>query len=382
MKVLTVADDIVAYIQTPGGYAFEAIPEPFSAIAGPSQPRIIWRPDGTGDARTWAEVVALIGAKPGCHIYVDDQTEDAYHVTTGVWHVHLAVFEAPVVGIPITVAFDDGSTVDSLAGATGQVVLAWAPTGPGSLTWNDGTQIPTLTLTNFASAQNNGTSAVMHVPQAAFILQDVSGVAGNGSGVPFIDLGSVAGAVLVTLREGAVLTNDWLSGGTGGAALVFITDGSLSADTYPTMPGYGGSIFVQALTTNGASGDGGKQPASTPNPVPIGCVFYNTDLRRFQYYDDTFGSSAWHTMPLTLAKVVNHDVGTLNAASATTVTIPYADAKVGDAVTLSPSPALPDSTLIGQAHVTPDGTISAVLFNFDASYDPGAIDWSIALTRP
>lgn len=250
---------------------------------------INWRPDGTGDATTWAEVMAfLAGAGYGEAIVLASQFGGAYSIPPNVtpYDVKGAVFKAPLgnaAGTIIDVA--DGAVLHDCQGVTGGTVLAFHCTAAPAMTFTDpgGGSPASFFVEEGAGIVNLGTAPVMAIPAGVPMVVAAlrSGSVGEIGGPPQgpIVFAGVGSFVICASMLGSTWIDGWLvnDGVDPTANCVFQQDGSLRAPN-PVNAGFAGSTFNVAFGNYGGSGPTAFRPSAVFGPLSVGVLYYDTDL--------------------------------------------------------------------------------------------------------
>ena len=276
------------------------VPVPAASIGGGARTRIVWRSDGTGDAVTWLEVVALIGTTPGVQIYVDEQLV-FLQVTPGVWDVLGAVFYSPYLLAAVTgVVIQDGAQLRNCRGGSGGLAFDCQSTGLPSFAFDImGLVVPlaNFSLARGATVQNSGTAPAIQagqgdVPGSFFLLELATGGSFNANpAVPVLNATQVT--VFCVVEESITetplglntLSSDALSG------LGFVQDGTLRAAA-TDWPLWLGIVANSTYSLDGGQGPTGFRPTNIGlGDVPTGATYYDTTTREPLYWDGL----AWQT---------------------------------------------------------------------------------------
>lgn len=301
-KMLTVADDIVLQIQTPGGYAVEAIPMPIpgGAPAG-AEARIVWDLSGGGSAVTWTDVMAQLTAQ-GMTIYVaPNESESAYNIPPGVYDLRDATFASAVFALPFVNVLD-GAQLQNCRGISDVVIFDQnialpAFVFPGALP--DRPLVFTIDgQSGEAAFVKAGTSVSSFVlPETstpAFNLRNGAAMAISGAGA-IVELLPASGMlVIITDNElgSSQLPDGWIAGD-GGCQLGYFTDGSQQNPLPDISATFLGSVLLEPWSTVGGAGT--LRPLSPPG----GCMFYDSSdpYGPAQLYWDAF-LGKWSTIAL------------------------------------------------------------------------------------
>jgi len=250
---------------------------------------INWRPDGTGDATTWAEVMAfLAGAGYGEATVLASQFGGVYSIPPSgtPYDMKGAVFKAPLgnaAGTIIDVA--DGAVLHDCQGVTGGTVLAFHCTAAPAMTFTDpgGGSPASFFVEEGAGIVNLGTAPVMAIPAGVPMVVAAlrSGSVGEIGGPPQgpIVFAGVGSFVICASMLGSTWIDGWLvnDGVDPTANCVFQQDGSLRAPN-PVNAGFAGSTFNVAFGNYGGSGPTAFRPSAVFGPLSVGVLYYDTDL--------------------------------------------------------------------------------------------------------
>jgi hypothetical protein len=254
---------------------------PSPAAGGGAPARIIWRPDGTGTAATWADVMAQL-TEPGMQIWVDQQG-GVYEIpfASAPYEVQKAFFEAPI-DAGITIDILDGGMVQNLAGLVGTVILRGNGTVNPALillTVAPGAPIPFF-LRGFAcQLLNQGTVPMVALPSGSIglVLSDGPNFMAAGAGAPVFEQTGLALLVISTNAAQTMVIGNNSVGGDITAVMQLVQDGTYLQGA-PTIPAFLGQFFNSAEGTSG----GGGPTALRPVPflfgaIPQGCRYWDTD---------------------------------------------------------------------------------------------------------
>jgi hypothetical protein len=258
--------------------AAKIAPSPGGGGGTPS--RIVWRPDGTGTAATWAEVMALI-TEPGMQIWVD-QIGGVYDVPANAtpYEMQNAYFESPI-DAGITIHILDGATIQRLAGHEGTVILEGNGTvNPALILLEEATGAPVpYRMRGFASQLVNlGSVPMVSLPNGTIGLLIVDGPCFMlGTGASVFEQNGLALLVVSTNAEQTQPIGNGSVGGDVTAVQQLVQDGTYLQGA-PTIPAFLGQFFNSAAGTSG----GGGPTALRPVPflfgaIPQGCRYWDTD---------------------------------------------------------------------------------------------------------
>jgi len=274
-RMLTVADDIAIYIQTPGGYAVEALPMPIPGGTPGAEARIVWDLAGGGSAVTWADVMAQLTSQ-AMTIYVAPN-ESSYEIPPGVYDLRDATFASVVFGLPF-INLNDGAQLANCRGLT-DVALFDLNLALPAFTFPDALPDRPLVFTvdgqsGEAAFVKAGTSvASFSLPTGgttpAFNLRNGAAMAISGSGA-IASLASSGLLVIITDNQfgASQLPDGWLVGD-GASELAYYTDGTQQNPLPNITATFLGSVLLQPFATVGGAG------ALRPLSPADGCMFYD-----------------------------------------------------------------------------------------------------------
>lgn len=269
-----------------GRYAGEVYPVASRSSSSPSSEsvlRIVWRPNGGGDAQTWAEVMTLLDDNPNVEIYCD-QSAASYVITAGSWDLKEAFFRAPN-DSPVQIAEATGATILDLS-ALENVILSCQGTARITFTAPFGVAALVLTGELVCAIQGSGSAAPIQMGAGAQIVFECYGttqLANNGSAVVDLAAGALMAVRVHDVSTAVVLDDDSV---TGTGSIFVITDGSFQA-TPPTLPGFSGTLAFGAFGTEGGSGPTDARPTNAVATLKPGTVFFDQDETRDIIYDGT-----------------------------------------------------------------------------------------------
>ena len=282
-----------------GRYKSETYPAPPAAASagGNGRPFVWWRPDGTGTAKTWAEVMTKLGGLPDGIIYCDQVAEDnpVYVVDVGVFNLREAFFQSPVLGDGIQITVPEGAVLDNLGGAIGRVQLQFSPTATQPLTFSrvvaeGGGGEAAIQLSYEASLFNEGSIPLVVVssttlPGRGFLsiyLDQGAQLIGSATALiaSVLDTGFLDLYVTNNNPRSSIPLSDQSVGGAATASVNFIHDGSIPLPI-PT------SVAPLPNPANLAMGTlGGVGPtAFRPSAPRIGTIYYDTDIATYIFWN-------------------------------------------------------------------------------------------------
>ena len=252
--------------------------------------QIIWRSDGTGDAVTWTDVMALVTARARPQVILCDQPGDALTITASggaPWVLFGSTLSGyPGCQVPPTVDFDDGAQVEDLTVVQGPLTVHYTSSVPG---------VPCLTFTEMAASNARlEVFGATFTPDAgvqfpAIVVPDgivfalrvdqstVQGLVTHS----FVSLG--VGSELDILATGACLLSS-IVGAVENDPTSLVTITQDGGTPQPNTPGYPGTVTNAAIGV--IAGEG--QTSFKPDPLAAraGTYFYDTTLDDPEVVDD------------------------------------------------------------------------------------------------
>ena len=263
--------------------------------SGASAPRttVLWKPSGGGDATTWADVMAFVSAaNPPVDIYIDEDGT----IPAGVNDMKGATLRGPLsTRVQKTVTCENGAVLHNLAEIHNAVTLRSLSSAP-VLTFTFSASAPQpFQITNHAQLKNaSATSSMLAVPDGKLLLfelgDSVSIIREPGAVNP-IQLGTFS--YLLLLFEG-MTDGSFVNVCQGDPTSVFAYAHFGMAGPYQTPAGYGGTVYNVAMSVTGGSGPSSQRPTDALEPIPLGCIYYDTDLGEEIVWN---GSSWGHQIP-------------------------------------------------------------------------------------
>jgi hypothetical protein len=261
-----------------GRYATETYP---SAAPSLGSGALVWRPDGLGNVRTWAEVMAVVSvSKAPITVYVP-QPIITYSIPAGNYNTKGLNFEAPFnPNAIVTVQIEDGALLRNLGGIGGAMVLRGASNA--TCLAYDG-DFGFLRLHSFARISNSTVTPMLQL------------TAGNTLAVYFEELAAADGPIVnatggilgILVSEQALEIADDFATGSAPAAVGYIHDGSI---TFPALVGFGSTVNLP-MGQDGGYGPFAFRPVGLFQPVKTGCAYWDTSLLpapgKMIWYDGT-----------------------------------------------------------------------------------------------
>ena len=272
------------------------VPVPASSIGG-SLSQIVWRPDGSGDAVAWSDVLALLGSNVGVRI-VCDQYGGLYEINVeGVSNVRGAWLTSPLFSQAVTVHILDVCQVQDLAGVNGGILLSCENnSGPallvnftaaasyfGQLAFFNGAQITNLSTAFPAVEAGDGAQAV-----TLLVILNRGGAIGGGNPFPVFNA-LQSGIFFVATAVFGPAVGTGAVAGDAPSVLTLISDGTLTLDVWAA---WFGVIAQVPLGQDGGNGPTTLRPSGFGS-VPIGNWFFDTTIRSPIYWN---AQSEWNTL--------------------------------------------------------------------------------------
>ena len=280
-----------------GRYKTETYPSPpTSGSGGNARPFVWWRPDGTGTAKTWADVIAKLGNLPLGVIYCDQQFDDetGYVVDVGTFNLRNAVFQSPIDG-EIQISVPEGAVLDNWGGAIGQAEVSFSPTTTTPLTFSGAAAsnepVGSFQLSFGADAFNEGEIPLVIVdgslPPGA--IEALAIYLDNGGQL----IGSASARIANVINNGEIavfVTNnspndfpvsDQAVGGDATGIAIIVQDGSVPTPPPTTIAPLIG-FSNEATSTVGGAGPTSFRPSGV---IPVGCIYYDTTIPQYVFWD-------------------------------------------------------------------------------------------------
>lgn len=241
---------------------------------------IVWRPDGTGTAVTWADVMTKVTVNRGPSIIVCDRPSGSLTIPAGTYNLNGSGFFSNVANV--FVSADDGVTLQNLTYVDG-LTLTSNNSAADFLAYT--TVEPAIRFSNFAEIDNEGSVPWLAAYAGNFLLQ-LDNAADTASSW-FIDLNSGNLTIKVlNAGPGPGYTNTLVTG-TGSVSLLHDGSGFNTALIVTSFPG-----LVGAYTNNPISLVGGAGPTSFRPSIGAGnqgTTYYDTDTDQYLVWN----GAAW-----------------------------------------------------------------------------------------
>jgi hypothetical protein len=285
--------------------------------ASAALPNVIhWRPDGAGNATTWADVMALITVmQPGATIYIDQVT--TYAIPPGapgpavLYDMKQARFVAPPgPHDTILVQIQRFAVLYNLYGHGGGMRLQHnhqIADGVGSpLTFPTGiTPVYVVSdgaaMTGLANAELPMIEVTTDNPEMYLVFKDTGTAHYDGSGgsppsaTVYVDTGAILQIIVLSggLGIDELQQPGWIGSSNDGGIVTWIHDGSMNfPENFWTgyHPNNTGQNYNFPLGQNGGMGPFAYRPLyQGGGPPSVGCIYYNTD-DGFEFYSGaTYG---------------------------------------------------------------------------------------------
>jgi hypothetical protein len=245
---------------------------------------IAWRPDGSGDAVTWGDVVKILNANVVSMLVDVSPEQSGYVVPPGEYDFRGGGFSAVFGASRSIIDVQDGASFIDLSVVAGSVVLDFHPTSAPALVYT----ASAIGLPGILSLQRNGT--IRNSGTVPLVRSDVS-LGGPGivlasfengglaaGSAPILDI--AAGAVAIFLTIGSVNIGDVvpssLVSGPIGSTLWLVHDGTLSFP-FPAQPAFLGSISNLPLGCSPSGGPTALRP-SPIFPLATGVSYFDTGI--------------------------------------------------------------------------------------------------------
>jgi hypothetical protein len=236
---------------------------------------ILWAPGGGGDATTWAEVMAFVGAaNPPLTVYLNGSAS----IPPGLYNVNgMQLISDPEIDT-FTITLADGAQLENLAGILGQITLKSLSTALTPLVF--GPPLPSgaphaLKLEFNASLENAGAVPMIEVGAGEIFV--ISGLfnATLTDTAPVVNLGAAA-TVIIGVYGNLTITDGYVTGPADATLVYQVVTGGLPTPL-PTNAGFAGTTLQNVLT--GWSCTTAGRPSVNPlYTLHTGTMTFDTDL--------------------------------------------------------------------------------------------------------
>ena len=244
---------------------------------------ISWAPGGGGDATTWAEVMAFVGAvNHPLTVYLNGSAS----IPPGVYNVNgMQLISDPEIDT-FVITLDDGAQLNDLGAIVGQITLKSLSTALTPLVF----AVPlsggpnSLKLEFNASLENAGTVPMIEVAAGGFFV--IAGLfnATLTDTAPVVNLG--AGSTLIVGVYGSLnVTDDYVTGPASASLVYQVVTGGLPTPL-PTNAGFAGTT-LQNVLTGWACTTAGRPSVSPFYALHTGTMTFDTDLGFPIWWDGT-----------------------------------------------------------------------------------------------
>lgn len=249
------------------------------AAAGGGGNAILWAPDGSGDATTWADVMRFIDKTPSpVTVYTRPGTKE---IPAGTYELnHAAIQQDTPVADYGTINVLDGALLRNL-GSLGNSQRVESVSSAPCLEFDlpSGGAPRILFLTPFGGGlQVAGASPMIVVPAGElFVIACLNGGGLNTSspGVSPIQLGTGSGLLVVTQGFPPNFGGDFVRGD----ATTLLGYGHFGiGGPYPAPGSFAGTVLNAPLLTMGGSGPTATRPTGLFGPLSLGTTYFDTDL--------------------------------------------------------------------------------------------------------
>lgn len=245
---------------------------------------IAWRPDGSGDAVTWGEVVKILNANVVPMVVDVSADQSGYVVPPGEYDFHGGGFSTTFGADRPVVDVQDGATFVDLSIVAGSVVLDFHPSGgPALLYTAPATGLPgVLSLQRNGTIKNSGSVPLVNTgpslggPGIVLASFEDGGIAAGSAPILEIAAGSVASFLTIgSVNIGDVVPSSLVSGPIG-SSLWLVHDGTLSFP-FPAQPAFLGSVLNLPLGCSPSGGPTALRPAPI-FPLSTGVSYFDTGI--------------------------------------------------------------------------------------------------------
>lgn len=245
---------------------------------------IAWRPDGSGDAAAWSDVVKILNANVVSMLVDVSPEQSGYVVPPGKYDLRGGGFSTVFGASRTIIDVQDGATFVDLSVVAGSVVLDFHPTSGPALVYTDSP----LGLPGILSLQRNGTlrnSGTVPLvtsgpstggPGIVLASFENGGIAAGSAPIMNIEAGAVAIFLVIgAFNIGDVVPSSLVSGPLS-ASLWLVHDGSLSFP-FPAQPAFLGSLLNLPLGCSPSGGPTALRPAPI-FPLSTGVSYFDTGI--------------------------------------------------------------------------------------------------------
>lgn len=248
---------------------------------------IAWRPDGTGDARTWHEVMMLLGGilVPSVIDVAPQPVGFDYHVpaTTTPYLLRYATFSSRLAAPIVVVDVDDGAVLQDLSMVNGSVGLRFHSTAGDALAYTPTPSAPgVLTLQRNGRLQNAGSVPVITAQTNSggpgFVLASFENGNIDSGSAPLVEIADNATAIFEVIgafNTGGTAPTDLFSG-SASAQLWLFHDGTLIFP-FTAQTSFFGTVNNIPLGCSPSGGPTALRPAPVL-PLSVGVSYFDTSI--------------------------------------------------------------------------------------------------------
>jgi hypothetical protein len=264
----------------------------FSGALTPSVD-VLWKPDGTGDVRTWAEVMTLVrGVKKPVTIFVQTGS-GTYSIPVGTYEMHGSEFVQFTLGAFAEIECADGVVLRNLGSVTGCGLRVRPTTGP-AFEFDPPAGGPAILRVGFNGLiANEGSVPALEIGAGGGVVFAIQGVGmATSSTAPLIHCSNDTTFALIALYTTTQIELPSALVITGTPAIPLIVLHAGASPEFPHFSGWGGAgVLNNPSTVSGGSGPTANRPVAAISPVPVGCMYFDTDLGEPVWWDGV----AWLT---------------------------------------------------------------------------------------
>jgi len=316
----------------------------FSGALTPSVD-VLWKPDGTGDVRTWAEVMTLVrGVKKPVTIFVQAGS-GTYSIPVGTYEMHGSEFVQFALGAFAEIECADGVVFRNLGTVTGCGLRVRPTTGP-AFEFDPPAGGPAILRTGFNGLiANEGTVPALEISGGGSVVFANQGVGmAPSSTAPLIHCADDTTFALIAIYTTTQIELPSALVITGTPAIPLIVLHAGAAPEFPHFSGWGGAgVLNNPTTVSGGSGPTANRPVAAVGPVAVGCMYFDTDLGEPVWWDGvawlTTGggggvTGVTGTAPITSTGGATPDIGITPATITDAGSMSAADKAKLDAITI------------------------------------------------
>lgn len=246
---------------------------------------VFWAPDGSGDVRTWDEVMTCVNAaeKP-VTLWIGDDSQGPYVVPPGVYEMSFAWVRGRRLGNTAVVVMQDGAVLRNVGALVGVTVRCAPTTGPAFAYDDIAGGTPYVFGLLFAGGiENLGSVPAFDVATTSLVFAFLYQPKGflPTSTAPIASVAPGRFAALFYSFGGSISTSfgppNAFVAPLPGALCFVVHDGTLPG-VWPFFTGFTGLLINNPAGMLGGAGPSANRPQPLISIVPVGCMYFDTDL--------------------------------------------------------------------------------------------------------